>query len=171
VRGAGWKAGVALGLLALAWAGAAEAPRVPGAKDSEPPRVRAARRFLARRGWAAHSAEKQVLRFAQDDKSLRVGKSRTSAYIAPDAAGSAVWTAAGPVGVNSLSYGLVTGRVAAIALDPSDTTGNTVYLGTTGGGVWKSQNGAASPAGSVQFLPLTDQASALSGVADMRRGR
>ena len=33
--------------------------------------------------------------------------------------------------------------------------GNTVYLGTTGGGVWKSTN-AAGPAASVTFVPLTD---------------
>ena len=39
--------------------------------------------------------------------------------------------------------------------DPTDATGNTVYLGTTGGGVWKSTN-AAGTAASVTFTPLTD---------------
>ena len=38
----------------------------------------------------------------------------------------------------------MTGRVSSIALDPSDSTGNRVYLGTTGGGVWLSQNAATS---------------------------
>jgi hypothetical protein len=61
----------------------------------------------------------------------------------------------GPIQVASQSYGNVTGRVTAIAIDPADTTGNTVYLGTTGGGVWKSIN-AAGPAASVTFAPLTD---------------
>jgi len=42
-----------------------------------------------------------------------------------------------------------------VAIDPADATGNTVYLGTTGGGVWKSTN-AAGAAGSVSFTPLTD---------------
>ncbi len=57
--------------------------------------------------------------------------------------------------VSTAAYGLVTGRVTAVALDPADTTGNTVYLGTTGGGVWKSTN-AAGAAASVSFAPLTD---------------
>ncbi len=57
--------------------------------------------------------------------------------------------------MNSSLYGPVTGRVTSIALDPNDNTGNTVWLGTTGGGVWKSTNAAASAA-SVNFAPLTD---------------
>jgi hypothetical protein len=40
-------------------------------------------------------------------------------------------------------------------VDPADATGNTVYIGTTGGGVWKSTN-AAGAAASVTFAPLTD---------------
>ena len=86
--------------------------------------------------------------------------------VSPEVSGGQVWTAAGPVGVNSLSYGLVTGRVSAIALDPSDATGNHVIVGTTGGGVWQSQNAAATTPSSVQFLPLTDGLAALSGVLD-----
>ena len=57
--------------------------------------------------------------------------------------------------VSTAAYGLVTGRVTAVALDPADSTGNTVYLGTTGGGVWKSTN-AAGAAAAVTFAPLTD---------------
>ncbi len=73
----------------------------------------------------------------------------------PDANLSTPWQAVGPNQIASLAYGNVTGRITSLALDPSDSTGNTVYLGTTGGGVWKSTN-AAGPASSVQFLPLTD---------------
>ncbi len=68
---------------------------------------------------------------------------------------SAVWQPIGPNQIASLAYGNVTGRVTAIAIDPADSTGNTVYLGTTGGGVWKSTN-AAGPAATVTFTPLTD---------------
>jgi hypothetical protein len=68
---------------------------------------------------------------------------------------SASWQAVGPSQVASISYGNVTGRVTAIAIDPADSTGNTVYVGTTGGGVWKSSN-AAGPEASVIFTPLTD---------------
>ena len=45
--------------------------------------------------------------------------------------------------------------MTAIALDPNDTSGNTVYLGTTGGGVWKSTT-AAGPLSAIVFAPLTD---------------
>ncbi|MEO9072572.1 MAG: choice-of-anchor D domain-containing protein [Edaphobacter sp.] len=68
---------------------------------------------------------------------------------------NAAWQAVGPNQVSSIAYGNVTGRVTAIAIDPADTTGNTVYLGTTGGGVWKSTN-ASGPAASVTFAALTD---------------
>lgn len=68
---------------------------------------------------------------------------------------SAAWQAVGPMQIASQSYGNVTGRVTSVAIDATDPTGNTVYLGTTGGGVWKSTN-AAGTAGSVAFTPLTD---------------
>ncbi|GAC1419938.1 MAG: hypothetical protein NVSMB62_13290 [Acidobacteriaceae bacterium] len=68
---------------------------------------------------------------------------------------SAAWIPLGPYQVATPRYGLVTGRVTSIAIDPADPTGNTVYLGTTGGGVWKSTN-AAGPQASVTFAPLTD---------------
>jgi len=66
---------------------------------------------------------------------------------------STPWTAVGPVQVQSLSYGLVTGRVTSLALDPSDTSNNTLYVGTSGGGVWKSRNATSTQA---SFTPLTD---------------
>jgi hypothetical protein len=68
---------------------------------------------------------------------------------------NATWSAVGPIQVASQRYGLVSGRVSAVAVDPTDATGNTVYVGTTGGGVWKSVN-AAGAAGSVLFAQLTD---------------
>ena len=131
-----------------------------------------------RQGWGTRSylvgegEHKQVLRFptpatktrrrgprfAQDDNPIGGG----GGDALPLASGAGVWTAVGPVGVNSVSYGLVTGRVSAIALDPSDVTGNTVFVGTTGGGVWKSQNAAA--ASGVVFAPVTDGLGALSGI-------
>ncbi|MEZ2347939.1 choice-of-anchor D domain-containing protein [Terriglobus sp. RCC_193] len=69
------------------------------------------------------------------------------------------WIAVGPVQVQSLSYGLVTGRVTSLALDPNDASNNTLYVGTSGGGVWKSTNAASSPA---SFAPLTDTLSVFS---------
>jgi hypothetical protein len=71
------------------------------------------------------------------------------------------WTSIGPSAVETSNYGLITGRISSIAVDPSDTSGNTVYVGSTGGGVWKSTN-AAGPANSVTFTPLTDTLSVSS---------
>jgi len=79
---------------------------------------------------------------------------------------SATWQPVGPNAVVTASYGLVTGRVTALALDPSDTTGNRLYVGTTGGGVWEAQNAAVGTASLVTFTPLTDAVGALSGVVD-----
>jgi hypothetical protein len=74
------------------------------------------------------------------------------------AGGSGSWSALGPMQVSTFNnrYGLVTGRVTSIAVDPSDASGNTVYVGTTGGGVWYSTNADASQAANVTFTPLTD---------------
>ncbi len=63
-------------------------------------------------------------------------------------------------------FGLVTGRITAIALDPSDATGNKVYLGTTGGGVWSSSNAGTSTVSNIVFNPLTDMVTALGGAQD-----
>ena len=71
------------------------------------------------------------------------------------------WQPIGPTQTLARAYGAVTGRVTGIAVDGSDTSGNTVFLGTTGGGVWKSTN-AAGPAAQVRFAPVTDQAPASS---------
>ena len=111
-----------------------------------PPRVAQARSFLAKRSWPrAQSA-------------AIPGRSRI-ALAAPKAsfsssASATNWQPLGPSAVISSSFGLVTGRVSSIAIDPSDPTGNRVFVGTTGGGVWLSQNAGTS--GSVVFNPLTD---------------
>jgi hypothetical protein len=76
------------------------------------------------------------------------------------------WQPLGPSAVLTQNYGLVTGRVSALALDPSDATGNHLYLGTTGGGVWAAQNAAVSNASQVVFTPLTDTVAALSDAQD-----
>jgi hypothetical protein len=79
---------------------------------------------------------------------------------------TAAWQALGPASITSIAYGAVSGRVTAMALDPNDATGNTLYVGTTGGGVWKSTN-AAGAVGSVAFVPLTDTLPVFSGSANV----
>jgi hypothetical protein len=79
--------------------------------------------------------------------------------------GTATWLPLGPTAVQSQNYGLVTGRISALALDPSDSTGNTLYVGTTGGGVWRSQNADTTSTANISFIPLTDQIAGMGGAA------
>jgi subtilisin-like proprotein convertase family protein len=77
-----------------------------------------------------------------------------------------VFTAIGPASSNpTLTQGNPTGagyngfnagRVTALAVDPSDPSGNTVYIGAASGGIWKTTNFLTQdPTGPV-YIPLTD---------------
>jgi len=81
------------------------------------------------------------------------------------------WSALGPVALSSdasgsglQDYNYVTGRATAIAVDPNDLGGNTVYVGGAYGGVWKSTKaGALTPDPSqVQWTPMTEAQATLS---------
>ncbi|MGH9518704.1 MAG: WD40/YVTN/BNR-like repeat-containing protein, partial [Terriglobales bacterium] len=122
-----------------------------------PGRARAADRFLAERGWGRYSAG-------------TAKESRIPEALAPrpraQSGSTPTWQPLGPTAVLTQNYGLVSGRVSSIAMDPTDATGNHVYVGTTGGGVWVTQNAGTSDASTVVFTPLTDSLSALSGATD-----
>jgi hypothetical protein len=129
--------------------------------SAQPPRARAARAFLARRGWTPeHGLSPRANAGRGATRASALGAAR------PAATGAVTWTALGPAAVSSSSYGLISGRVTALAFDPADTTGNAFYVGTSGGGVWSAANAATSTASSVIFSPLTDSVSALSGATD-----
>ncbi|QDV39602.1 Ig-like domain-containing protein [Tautonia plasticadhaerens] len=66
---------------------------------------------------------------------------------------SSTWT---PVGPSSIEDGEGSGRVTAIAVDPSDPSGNTVYIGAASGGVWKTDDFLTTDAGGPTWIPLTD---------------
>jgi hypothetical protein len=71
------------------------------------------------------------------------------------------WTPLGPQPTaNTQFYGNVSGRVTALAVDPCDATGNTVYAGGADGGVWVSVN--ALSGNPVTWEPLTDNEPSLS---------
>ncbi|HWT64488.1 MAG TPA: hypothetical protein VN151_00130, partial [Terracidiphilus sp.] len=128
----------------------------PSADATVPPRVAQAARFLHQRGIRStarsHSAQSAP---------------RSMAKVLPQAAVSTpVWQSLGPGAVQTADFGLVSGRINALAFDPSDATGNTVFAGTTGGGLWRSQNAASSSGGDVVFNPLTDNVGALAGMQD-----
>ena len=79
------------------------------------------------------------------------------------------WIPLGPVplasdasGNGTQDYGQVAGRATAVAIDPADPTGNTVYVGGAQAGVWKSSNGASLDPNSVTWAPLTDDQATLS---------
>jgi hypothetical protein len=127
-----------------------------------PPRVTQAQRFLAQRGWSAH----QITGVRQTRLRGVVVKPKVAATANAADNSTAAWQPLGPSAVVSANYGLVTGRVSSIALDTVDSTGNRMYVGTTGGGVWLSQNAGTSNASTVVFTPLTDTLSALSGARD-----
>ena len=95
-----------------------------------PPRIAEARRFLSRRGLRP-GAQNTRLR-ARSDAHFR--DRAASIPVQPEGtAGTSAWQPLGLQNVLTPYYGAVTGRIASIAFDPSDATGNTVYLGTTGG--------------------------------------
>src|SRR5277367_799701 len=110
------------------------------------------RRFLGGRVLAGNVSAARAMDAARQQHAAMLSQRATSSQ---STSLSTPWQAIGPNQVASVAYGSVTGRVTAIAIDPADGTGNTVYLGTTGGGVWKSSN-ATGPSASVTFTPLTD---------------
>ena len=64
-----------------------------------------------------------------------------------NALSSSTWTAVGPASIGGTGgatgpegggSGGSAGRVGGIAVDPSDPSGNTVYVGGASGGVWKT---------------------------------
>src|SRR5216684_4436051 len=97
---------------------------------------------------------------------------RTAYAVSQAATGvSGAWVSIGPSplpsdasGIGLQDYGWVTGRATAVAMDPNDPSGNTVYAGGAYGGVWKSSNaGALSPTPvSVNWTALTDNQATLA---------
>jgi hypothetical protein len=157
-RVARWAAWSCLGILLPAGSVRGFAQEA-GAAASAPHTVRA-RRFLAGRTVAGGASAAGAMAAARLEH-LAMVRAGVEARVSPEQGVprlnplNAAWQAVGPMQIASQSYGLVTGRVTAVAIDPADASGNTVYLGTTGGGVWKSTN-AAGAAASVTFAPLTD---------------
>lgn len=149
-------------LQAAAWAQIPLSGRA-GQASQQASNVRRSASFLAQRGIgrpgepvpASILVRARASHAALLQKRSMTGQSETA---------STIWQPVGPLQVNTQAWNLVTGRVTSIAVDPSDPSGNTVYVGTTGGGVWKSTNAAGAVQG-VSFTPLTDNLSAFSYAA------
>jgi hypothetical protein len=101
-------------------------------------------------------------------RTARVARAaRPNAQPLPSSSGG--WIPLGPVPLASdatgdgfQNYNQVSGRATAVAIDPSDASGNTVYIGGAQGGVWKSTNAATSVANSVTWAAATDDQATLS---------
>lgn len=132
---------------------------MPG-KSAADLRYRALKTKLQRR--AAHTAQAPA----------------TRAKVLAQASSAGAWTALGPVplasdatGSGLQDYHQVSGRATAVAIDPADPTGNTVFIGGAQGGVWKSTNAAASNPTTVTWTPLTDdQATLATGAIAIQPG-
>jgi uncharacterized membrane protein YgcG len=141
--------------LALACAGAAplglcQSPSRPAAQ-SQPDPDRHTTHFLARRPAPGSIPAATLARArAAHAAMVRIQSASSDAQPAPPS-----WQPIGPFQVATSAWNLVSGEVLSLATDPSDPSGNTVFTGTEGGGVWKSTN-AAGPAADVTFTPLTD---------------
>src|SRR5438132_9847315 len=81
------------------------------------------------------------------------------------AATAGTWTSLGPQplpsdasGTGLQDYGFVSGRATAVAIDPNDLSGNTVFTGGAYGGIWKSFNAGTLSMNSsfVTWPPITD---------------
>jgi hypothetical protein len=79
------------------------------------------------------------------------------------------WIPLGPMplasdatGNGTQDYHQVAGRATAIAIDPADPTGNTVYIGGAQSGIWKSTNAANNTASNVVWTAVTDDQATLS---------
>src|SRR6266403_427902 len=110
-----------------------------------------------------------ILRGRAIQQKIQMRAMRPVSQVATVAGGA--WVSLGPSplpsdasGIGLQDYNWVAGRATAIAIDPNDLSGNTVYAGGAYGGVWKSTNGGSSsqnPA-SVTWSALTDGQSTLA---------
>jgi len=124
------------------------------------------------RGRVIPGKSSAELRYRAYQAKMQARSARLARALAhPDSQSSlaGAWTPLGPVPLASdatgdgfQNYNQVSGRATAVAIDPADPTGNTVYIGGAQGGVWKSLNAAATTANNVTWTPLTDDQATLS---------
>jgi hypothetical protein len=116
-----------------------------------------------------YGARRQKLQLRAAHAAL--SRAAAGANALPRTAPGTIWTPLGPAplasdasGLGVQDYGPVSGRATAVAIDPADATGNTVYIGGAYGGVWKSTNAgtlSANPS-SVTWSAITDDQATLA---------
>ena len=150
----------------------ASVPSTARAKDTDDPAGREEWFSRGRQGIPGHPAAELRHRAYAQKMQLRA-KNRAKANLSLSAAqplssSNPAWVSLGPSPINLNpgpdfgDYGFVVGRVTAIAVDPTDFSGNTVYAGGAYGGLWKSTNAAALNPASVNWTPLLDDQATLA---------
>ena len=126
------------------------------------------------RGRIVRGLPSAELRRRAVEMKLKLRTQRAAALAAGTGAGaislsSGSWLPLGPAplasdtsGNGTQDYHQVAGRATAIAIDPADPTGNTVYIGGAQSGIWKSTNAANATANSVLWAPVSDDQATLS---------
>ena len=138
-------------------------------QDRDNPKAR--EQWFMRGRTAPNGESAAALRFRAYQQKLQLRRQQLAARsvtVTPHVSTSA-WVPLGPAPLASdpgtgQNYGAVSGRATAVAIDPADATGNTVYIGSAQGGVWRSSNaGSLSPsAASVNWTPVLDYESTLA---------
>jgi hypothetical protein len=135
-------------------------------QDRDNPRARDEWFTLGRTAPSGESPGLLRYRAYQQKLQLRTRNFSARTVIAdPRLSSTGGWVSLGPAplasdatGVGAQDYHQVSGRATAVAIDPADPTGNTVYIGGAHGGVWKSSNAGSlstSPS-SVIWSPVLD---------------
>ncbi|MBZ5527825.1 MAG: hypothetical protein LAN71_08000 [Acidobacteriia bacterium] len=76
-------------------------------------------------------------------------------FVVPPSGTGAAWLPIGPQATSStFNSPFTSGRVTAIASDPRDATGKTVYIGGADGGVWKTTDAGATWTPLFDYQPL-----------------
>jgi hypothetical protein len=121
--------------------------------------------FLRGRTVSGANSADLLQRAQQQRLALRkknLAQQQSALAIKPNVASTLMWSQLGPAPITDPAYGYVSGRATAVAVDPTDTTGNTVYIGGAYGGLWRSTNAATPDPRNVVWTPLLDSAPTLA---------
>jgi len=111
---------------------------------------------------ALNAHERKMQLRSEREKRLVMSTADPNATV-PVGGVTSAWTPIGPAPILSDGlWGQVTGRIAAVTVDQSDTTGNTVLIGGAFGGIWRSGNAASANPAQVTWTPLIDSQSTLA---------
>lgn len=105
-------------------------------------------------GARLHALEHMQRRMEAEGKLVRRPDGSYAPAVQPPA--GATWTSIGPTPTTGGTFSPVTGRITTIAVDPTDSSGNTVLIGGAQGGIWHSTDAGAT------WTPVGDQNASLA---------